>query len=60
MEIVLFSKFFEQLTVEELGDKAYKLGYDGIDVAVRPGHPIDSDNAVDVLPGAWSGGGQWG
>ena len=52
MEIVLFSKFFEQLTIEELGDKAYELGYDGIDVAVRPGHPIDPDNAVDVLPGA--------
>ena len=52
MEIVLFSKFFERLSVEGLGEKASELGYDGIDVAVRPGHPIHSGNAVEVLPRA--------
>ena len=58
MEIVLFSKFFEELSVEELGEKTVELGYDGIDVAVRPGHPIHADNAVAVLPEAvktWRG-----
>ena len=52
MEIVLFSKFFEELSMEELGEKALELGYDGIDIAVRPGHPIHAGNAVEALPGA--------
>ena len=52
MNIVLNSKFFAKLPVEQLGEKAIDLGYDGIDVCIRPGHPIHVDNAVDALPKA--------
>ena len=52
MQIVLNSKFFSGLSVPELGDKALELGYDGIDVCVRPGHPVHPGNAAAELPGA--------
>ena len=52
MQIVINSKFFAHLSVEQLGEKAIELGYDGIDICVRPGHPIDANNVVDALPEA--------
>ena len=52
MEIVLNSKFFSSLSVERLGEKAIELGYDGIDLNVRPGHPVDPDNVTHALPEA--------
>lgn len=52
MEIVLNSKFFAGLSVEQLGRKAAELGYDGIDVNVRPGHVVDPANAAIALPEA--------
>ncbi len=58
MEIVLNSKFFTELSVEQLGEKTIELGYDGVDICVRPGHPIHVDNVVDALPKAmkvWHG-----
>ena len=56
MEIVLNSKFFSRLSVAELGDKARALGFDGIDINVRPGHPVNPENAETALPqavGVW-------
>ena len=50
MKIVLNSKFFADLSVERLGEKAAELGYDGIDLNIRPGHPADPDNVTEVLP----------
>ena len=58
MEIVLNSKFFTELSVEQLGEKAIELGYDGVDICVRPGHPIHVDNVTEMLPKAmkvWGG-----
>ena len=52
MQIVLNSKFFADLPVPELGAKALELGYDGIDVCVRPGHPVHPGNAEAELPKA--------
>ncbi len=52
MKIVLNSKFFADLSVEQLGEKAIELGYDGIDICIRPGHPIHLDNAIQALPKA--------
>ena len=45
-------KFFDQYSVPELGEKAIELGYDGIDLCVRPGHPIHADNVIEALPKA--------
>lgn len=58
MEIVLNSKFFRALGVAELGAKARELGFDGIDVSVRPGHPVHPANVETALPqavAAWRG-----
>lgn len=52
MKIVLNSKFFSGLSVEKLGEKAAELGYDGIDLNIRPGHPVDPDNVTEALPEA--------
>ncbi len=52
MKIILNSKFFGSLSVEELGGKVIELGYDGIDVNVREGHPVNPENAVGALKAA--------
>ncbi len=49
MKIVINSKFFASFSIEGLGEKAVELGYDGIDICIRPGHPIHVDNATDTL-----------
>jgi sugar phosphate isomerase/epimerase len=52
MQIVLNSKMFSELSAGSLGEKALELGYDGIDVCIRPGHPVHPGNAPDALPDA--------
>ena len=52
MHIVLNSKFFAELSPEALADKVAGLGYDGVDLCVREGHPVDPDNVGQVLPAA--------
>jgi sugar phosphate isomerase/epimerase len=52
MHIVLNSKFFRVLSVVDLAIKARALGFDGIDICVRPGHPVNLDNAESALPRA--------
>ena len=52
MHIVLNSKFFHTLGVPELAEKARELGFDGIDVCVRPGHPGNLANVKTALPQA--------
>jgi len=52
VQIVLNSKFFRPLGVPELGAKARELGFDGIDVSVRPGHPVNPVNVEAALPRA--------
>ncbi len=56
MQLVRFTKFWEDLSVRQLGERARELGYDGLDLAVRDGHAINIDNVTDELPGtvrAW-------
>ena len=52
MEIILNSKFFAELSPAELGEKMRSFGYDGIDVCVRPGHPVHFGNVATALPEA--------
>ncbi len=52
MQIVLNSKFFQTFSVSELAAKARELGFDGIDVSVRPGHPVNPANVATALPKA--------
>ena len=50
MEFILNSKFFSSFSVEDLGYKVLDFGYDGIDINIREGHPIDPSNCSKVLP----------
>lgn len=52
MQIVLNSKFFRTLNVPELGAKAQALGFDGLDLCVRQGHPVNLGNVATTLPAA--------
>ena len=52
MQIVLNSKFFNHLSVEQLGETAKQFGYDGLDICIRPNHPIHADNVMTELPAA--------
>ncbi|MBI3989096.1 MAG: sugar phosphate isomerase/epimerase [candidate division NC10 bacterium] len=52
MNIVLNSKFFNTLSIPDLGAKAQELRFDGIDVNVRPGHPVNPNNVETALPEA--------
>ncbi len=52
MQVVLFTKFFEGMPVEKMGDLAAELGYDGFDLAVRPGHAVSPENVTTALPAA--------
>lgn len=52
MKIVINSKFFNQYSPEKLGEKAIELGFDGIDICIRPGHPINENNVTNSLPKA--------
>ena len=49
MRILLNSKFYAGLGIAELADKVGGLGYDGVDLCVRPGHPVRPDNVGETL-----------
>jgi len=54
MRIVLFSKFFQVLSVPQLEAEGDFLGVEGWDLAVRKGHAVNPDNAGTALPeAAW-------
>ena len=50
MQILLNSKFFNHLSVENLGKTTKNLGYDGLDICLRLNHPIDPNTALTELP----------
>ena len=52
MRFILFTKFFETLSAGALGEHVAGLGYHGLDLTVRPGHPINPDNVREALPPA--------
>ena len=49
MDIVLNSKFFSELDPAALAAQVADLGYDGVDLCIRPGHPIDPENISRAL-----------
>jgi sugar phosphate isomerase/epimerase len=52
MKLIVFSKFLKDKSVAELIELAGKYGYEGYDLCVRPGYPINPDNAAQALPEA--------
>ena len=52
MRIVVFSKALKDKTVDELIGLAGDGGFEGYDLCVRPGYPVNPDNAATELPKA--------
>ncbi len=52
MRYVYFTKTLRTLGIDELADFCKDVGLDGLDLAVRPGHPVNPDNATSALPAA--------
>ena len=52
MKLIVFSKMLQEKSVAELIELAQQHGYDGYDLAVRPSHPVNPDNAATALPQA--------
>jgi len=51
-DIIFFTKFLAGLSAEEIAGAAKKLGFDGLDLAIRGGHAVNPANAKDELPKA--------
>lgn len=52
MKLILFSKMWKDATLDEMVRMAHEWGLDGFDLCVRPGYPINPDNAATALPEA--------
>lgn len=52
MQFVMFTKLLKDLSVEQLADTIHDLGFDGFDLAVRPGYAISPENVSTALPAA--------
>jgi len=56
--LIYFTKFLSGMPVEQIGQTVARMGFAGLDLAVRHGQVIHPDNAREVLPGAvdtWRG-----
>lgn len=51
-EIVVFSKMLKAKSVGELVEIALDYGFEGYDLCVRPGYPVNPDNVGETLVGA--------
>jgi sugar phosphate isomerase/epimerase len=52
MKYVYFTKTLKELDVKALIGFCKEAGLDGVDLAVRPGYPVQPDNAATALPEA--------
>jgi len=52
MDLIVFSKRFREYSVPQLVELAHAHGFDGYDLAVRPGYPVNPENASTALPAA--------
>ncbi len=52
MQFVMFTKLLKDLDTGRLADEIQGMGFDGFDLAVRPGYPINPENVRTALPAA--------
>ncbi len=52
MRFVMFTKLLKDLDLDRLADEVQALGFDGLDLAVRPGYPVNPENVGAALPAA--------
>jgi sugar phosphate isomerase/epimerase len=53
MKLILFTKFLKGASSPEIAELALRLGFDGLDVAVRSGHCVNPANVLETLPNAF-------
>jgi sugar phosphate isomerase/epimerase len=51
MKTLLFTKLFGRRSVDEIGDEAASLGFDGLDILIRPGSTVSYED-IATLSGA--------
>lgn len=49
MQIIVFSKMLAARSIPELIEIAQRYDFDGYDLCIRPGHPVNPDNVGDAL-----------
>jgi sugar phosphate isomerase/epimerase len=52
MKLIFFTKFLKGLNAEQIAEIAIRLGFDGLDLAVRAGHCVNPGNIREELPKA--------
>ena len=52
MDLIAFTKHFDGRSIDDLIELAQMHGFDGYDLCVRPGYPVNPDNAAVALPDA--------
>ena len=52
MKLVMFSKHLAPLSIEQAAKTAGELGFEGLDLTVRPGGHIEPEQALEALPAA--------
>jgi sugar phosphate isomerase/epimerase len=52
MKFIMFTKHLEGLDVSQLIEALKSVGVEGADLCVRPGYPVNPDNAATALPAA--------
>lgn len=52
MKLILFTKPFKEKSLPELAALAHRGRFDGFDLCVRPGYPVQPDNIAATLPAA--------
>jgi len=52
MKPIFFTKSLLGMDIEATGHEAQAMGFDGLDLAVRPGYCVDPDNVAAILPQA--------
>jgi len=46
----VFTKPWPDLSLDELGEKVAEMGFDGVELPVRPGYQVEPDNISTMLP----------
>ena len=52
MRKIMFTKHLEGLNIPQVIDAIKSVGIDGADLCVRPGYPVNPENANTALPEA--------
>ena len=52
MSYSVFTKMWGDKSIEELGEFVRGMGFDGIELPVRPGYPVEPDSVATTLPAA--------